>query len=171
MFRLIRRIFKGFAESIIVRKNLRKIAAYKEAPYIRPFSGTSLSSNTYLGKNCNFNGLKIHGGGKVVFGDNFHSGEDILFITQNHNFDNGTKIPYDENIITKDIIIGDNVWFGSKIIVLGGVSIGEGAIIQAGSVVVSDVPKCAIVGGSPAKMFKSRNLVHYEKLKNEGKFF
>lgn len=37
----------------------------------------------------------------------------------------------------------------------GGVTIGEGAIIQAGSVVVSDIPKYAIAGGSPAKVFKA----------------
>jgi acetyltransferase-like isoleucine patch superfamily enzyme len=56
------------------------------------------------------------------------------------------------------------------VIVLGGVSIGEGAIIQAGSVVVKDIPKYAIAGGHPCKVFKYRDIEHYEKLKKERKF-
>lgn len=52
----------------------------------------------------------------------------------------------------------------------GGVLIGEGAIIQAGSVVVSDIPACAIAGGHPAKVFKFRDKEHYYRLKEEGKF-
>jgi acetyltransferase-like isoleucine patch superfamily enzyme len=56
------------------------------------------------------------------------------------------------------------------VIVLPGVTIGEGAIIQAGSVVVKDIEKCAIAGGHPAKTFKYRDTEHYEKLKKEKKF-
>jgi len=52
----------------------------------------------------------------------------------------------------------------------GNITIGEGAIIQAGSVVVSDIPKYAIAGGDPAKVFKYRDIEHYEKLKKEKKF-
>ena len=50
-----------------------------------------------------------------------------------------------------------------------GVEIEEGAIIQAGAVVVQNVPKYAIVGGNPAKIFKYRNIDHYEKLKSLNK--
>ena len=93
-----------------------------------------------------------------------------MMLTQYHNYDHGTKIPYDDTYIFKDIVIEDQVWLGNRVIVLGGVKIGEGAIIQAGSVVVSDIPKYAIVGGHPAKVFSYRNVEHYEKLKSEGKF-
>lgn len=131
---------------------------------------TRLTKNTFLGDNANFNGLTISGGGRVVIGDNFHSGPECLFICQNHNFDNGTAIPYDSTYIHKDIVIEDNVWLGSRVIVLGGVTIGEGAIIQAGSTVVSDIPKYAIAGGHPAKAFSNRDIEHYERLKAEGSF-
>ena len=49
-------------------------------------------------------------------------------------------------------------------------TIGEGAIIQAGSVVVNDIDKFAIAGGHPAKVFASRDVEHYLKLKSEGLF-
>ncbi len=76
----------------------------------------------------------------------------------------GEAIPYDKMDITKDVKIGDFVWFGSRVTVLPGVTIGEGAIIQAGAVVVRDVPSCAIVGGNPAKVFKYRNIEHFKLL-------
>ncbi len=130
---------------------------------------SSVTHNTFLGENVNFNGMRIIGD-RVVIGNNFHSGEDCMIIAQNHNYDHGKAIPYDETYITKDVRIGDNVWLGSRVIILGGVNIGEGAIVQAGSVVVNDVPSCAIVGGHPAKVFKYRDLDHYYELKKQGKF-
>ncbi|TLS35163.1 acyltransferase [Pseudalkalibacillus caeni] len=129
-----------------------------------------VNSKTILGRNVNFNGLKIAGKGAVIIGDNFHSGEDCLIINEIHNYDRGNAIPYDDTYILKNITIEDNVWLGSRVIILGGVTIGEGAIIQAGSVVVTDVPKYSIYGGHPAKFIKFRDIEHYKKLKNEEKF-
>ena len=132
---------------------------------------SNLGTNTYLGNNCNFNGINILGKGKVVIGDNFHSGEECVFITSYHNYDYGSKIPYDETNVNKEIKINDNVWLGTRVIILGGVELGEGCIIQAGSVVVSNIPKYGIAGGNPAKVFKYRDIEHYESLKEQGKFY
>ena len=70
----------------------------------------------------------------------------------------------------KQVIIDDYVWIGSDVIISGNVHIGEGAIVAIGSVVVKDVPRCAIVGGNPAKIIKYRDVEHFEKLKAEGKY-
>ena len=158
-------MIKHIAKILYTRYNLKRIASYKAVPRINPFSLTVLNRNTHLGRNCNFNGLIVEGGGKLIIGDNFHSGTNIHIITQNHNFDKGTKIPYDSTYIYKDVVIGDNVWVGTGVIILGGVTIGEGAIIQAGSVVVHDIPKYSIAGGHPATVFSTRDIEHYEKLK------
>ncbi len=128
------------------------------------------SKNTIFGNNTHFNGCKIFGNGIVTFGDNFHSAENLKIMTTYHNYD-GEKIPYDETTITKNVTIEENVWIGLDVIVLGGVTIGEGAIIQAGSVVVKDIPKYAIAGGAPAIVFSKRNIDKYLKLKSENKFF
>lgn len=130
---------------------------------------TSLTANTVLGYNPNFNGMDISGNGNVIIGDNFHSGKECIIITQNHNYE-GSEIPYDNTFLLKDVIIGDNVWFGDRVIVLGGVEIGEGAIIQAGAVVVKSIPPCAIAGGNPATVFKYRDKEHYFSLKEQKKF-
>lgn len=54
------------------------------------------------------------------------------------------------------IDIGHDVWIGMQAIILSGVRVGNGAIVAAGSVVVSDVPDFAIVAGNPAKVIKYR---------------
>ena len=128
------------------------------------------TKKTIIGNNCHFNGIEISGSGNVIIGDNFHSGKSCRILTSNHNYE-GNKIPYDETMITRNVIIGDNVWLGERVMILAGVNIGEGAIIQAGSVVVKDIPKCAIAGGHPAVVFKLRDREHYEKLKAKKAFF
>lgn len=55
-----------------------------------------------------------------------------------------------------DIVIGNDVWIGRESIIMPGVSIGDGAIIAAYSVVVKDVAPYTIVGGNPAKHIKNR---------------
>ena len=128
-----------------------------------------VTSNTYLGRHVSFNGMQMFGNGKIEIGDYFHSGMGCQIITSFHNYE-GTAIPYDKSFIDKDVLIGDFVWLGNNVTVLGGVKIGDGAIIQAGSVVVKDIPSYAIVGGHPAKVFKFRNKEHFLKLKEEGRF-
>lgn len=130
---------------------------------------TIVNQNTILKDNVNFNGMVIQGNGKVFIGSNFHSGIECMIITDFHNYE-GEAIPYDDTVISKEVEIGDNVWIGNRVIILGGVHIGEGAIIQAGSVVVSNIPKYGIAGGHPAKIFKHRDINHYEKLKKEERF-
>lgn len=131
---------------------------------------SSVTSQTILGNNVNFNGMIITGKGCVTIGDNFHSGIECMMITHIHNYDKGFAIPYDNTYIYKNIVIKDNVWLGSRVIILGGVTIGEGAIIQAGSVVVNNIPDYAIAGGSPAIVFKYRDVDHYNELKKLNKF-
>jgi len=111
----------------------------------------------------------MEGGGKIVIGNYFHSGIECMMICQNHNYE-GECIPYDSTYIMKTITIGDCVWLGNRVIIIGSVNIGEGAIIAAGAVVTKDVPPLAIVGGNPAKVIKYRDRDHYFKLKAEGKF-
>ena len=132
---------------------------------------STVTSTTILDDNVSFNGMKIQGKGTVKIGKHFHSGTECLIISQNHNYDNGKAIPYDEEYICKDVEIGDFVWLGSRVIILPGTKIGEGAIIQAGSVVHGEIPDYAIAGGNPTKVFKYRDIEHFKQLKNEGKFF
>lgn len=55
-----------------------------------------------------------------------------------------------------DTVVGNDVWFGHESIVLGGVRIGDGAIIGARAVVTKDVPPYSVVGGNPARLIRQR---------------
>ncbi|MTI80460.1 MAG: CatB-related O-acetyltransferase [Firmicutes bacterium] len=62
-----------------------------------------------------------------------------------------------ETKIKRDFtVIGNDVWIGANCVIVGGITIGDGAVIGAGSVVTKDVPPYAIVGGVPAKVIKYR---------------
>jgi acetyltransferase-like isoleucine patch superfamily enzyme len=66
-----------------------------------------------------------------------------------------TTVPYHEQgHLTSPTIIGNNVWLGSKVVVLRGVTIGDNAIVGANAVVTHDVPPGVIVGGVPARLIK-----------------
>jgi acetyltransferase-like isoleucine patch superfamily enzyme len=157
--------FLGFLYTVVVRHQAARVGVG-----LRVWGPTAVSPETEIGDYCNFNGMRIRGHGRVVVGDYFHSGDGCEIITTNHNY-RGETLPYDQMVIHKDVTIGPCVWFGSRVIVLGGVTIGEGAIIQAGAVVVRDVPPLAMAGGNPAEVFAWRDREHYERLKAAGRFY
>lgn len=78
-----------------------------------------VTEKTYIGDYVNFNGMGISGNGTVKIGDYFHSGGGCQIITSFHNYE-GSKIPYDETFLDKDVSIGECVWLGNNVIVLGG---------------------------------------------------
>lgn len=144
---------------------LKKVKCYGKDVFIN--SWCRFSPHTSIGTDCHFNGVRIYGEGKVVIGNHFHSGHGLVLLTSNHDYDHGTSLPYGKEYIHKDIIIEDNVWIGFNVMILGGITIGEGAVIQAGSVVVGNIPAYAIAGGNPARVFKNRNIEHYNELKKQ----
>lgn len=119
---------------------------------------------TRIGNDCHFNGMRIYGDGLVSFGDHFHSGKNIKILTTFHDYDHGTKLPYDDGTYSRDVVIDEYVWLGDDVLILGGVKIGEGAVIQAGSVVCKDIPPFSVCGGHPAVPFKYRNMEHYNEI-------
>lgn len=129
-----------------------------------------VNKHTIIKDHVHFNGMFINGGGNVVIGNYCHSGMQCMIITQNHDYNTDNLIPYGVNYNYKDTIIEDFVWLGRRVTILPGSHIGEGAIIQAGSVVHGEIPPYAIAGGNPAKVFKYRDVEHFKKLKEEGRF-
>jgi maltose O-acetyltransferase len=94
----------------------------------------------------------------LQIGDYVMMAEDVLILGGGHGFDR-LDIPmgHQEGNEKSTLIIGNDVWFGARVIVLPGCKrIGNGVVIGAGSVVTKDVPDYAIVGGNPAKVIKFR---------------
>lgn len=76
------------------------------------------------------------------------------------NIQNGTGYSWAKqdlfNSVPAKVVIGNDVWIGMKSTIMGGITVGNGAIIAAHSVVTKDVPPYAIVGGVPSKIIKYR---------------
>ena len=95
-------------------------------------------------------GCSIRIGKYVLLAPNVHIN------TTTHNHDNrGVPIQL-QGSTAKDIIIEDDCWIGTGVIVLSGITIGKGAIVGANSVVTRDVAPYAIVSGSPARQTGER---------------
>jgi acetyltransferase-like isoleucine patch superfamily enzyme len=95
------------------------------------------------------NDVRIYCFTSIKIGENVAIAEDVIIRdSDNHPVNNGH-----ENI-SKPIVIGDKVWIGMRATILKGVTIGDGAIIAAGSVVTKDVAPGTLVGGVPAKLIK-----------------
>ena len=151
---------------LYVKSKVAKFSKGFQCGYDTP---CSVSKYTYLEENVTLAGCYIMGSGKFCVGKNSHLGKDLLVMTDNHNY-KGEALPFDKTNIKKDVIIGENCWVGTRVTLLPGTIIGDGVIIQAGSVVHGEIPPLAIIGGNPAKVFKYRDKEHYERLKAENKF-
>lgn len=90
-------------------------------------------------------------------GDNVMMGPEVIMYSRNHNIDR-IDIPMCEQGFqkAKPITIGNDVWIGRRVIILPGVTIGDGCVIGAGAVVAKDIPSYSIAVGNPARVIKSR---------------
>lgn len=112
-----------------------------------------LDDNVYMG---NRNSFLL--GGNITIGNNTLMASDILVSSENHGMDPENDLPYGkQNLICKDVAIGEGCWIGEKVVILPGVTIGDKAIIGAGSVVTKNVPPFCIAAGNPAKIIKQYN--------------
>ncbi|MCF7702200.1 acyltransferase [Loktanella sp. M215] len=95
------------------------------------------------------------GRGRIVIGSDALFAPNVMLTAANYRFNDGS--PVTEQAMTEaDIVVGRDVWFGYGVIVLPGVTIGDGAILAAGAVVTKNVAPNAIVGGNPAKVIGRR---------------
>lgn len=78
----------------------------------------------------------------------------IIYDTDFHSLDSSERLNGDKDVKTKPVYIGKRVFIGGHSIILKGVSIGNDAVIGAGSVVTHDVPKGEIWAGNPAKFIR-----------------
>ncbi|RZK25435.1 MAG: acyltransferase, partial [Flavobacterium sp.] len=95
----------------------------------------------------------------VKIGKYVMMGPNVIIYNSTHNYDKIDKpMIFQGNRHSKPLKIEDDVWIGTRVIILPNVSrIGTGSIIGAGSVVTKNVPDFAIVGGNPAKVLKYRS--------------
>ena len=134
----------------------------EELPYLQAPVYFDYGCNTFFGKfssaNFNFTCLDVC---EIHIGDNVMIGPNVTLATPMHPL-----LPEERNIrkredgsfynleYAKPIIIKDNCWLASNVVVCGGVTIGEGCVIGAGSVVTRDIPPYSLAAGNPCRVIR-----------------
>lgn len=122
------------------------------------FATIYVGDDVYLGVRPNLSASRS----KIIIGNKVMFGPEVSVLGGNHSAAIVGRFMYDIKETEKrpeddkGVIIEDDVWVGTRAIILQGVTIGRGAIVGAGSVVTKSVPPYAIVGGIPARVLRLR---------------
>lgn len=117
-------------------------------------TGAYLTGTVSIGADCSINPYAVVRG-DVRLGDAVRVGAHTSIIGFNHSFEPGTEV-FRQPLTSRGVRIGSDVWIGSHVVVLDGVSVGDHAVLAAGAVVTKDVAPGAIVAGNPARMLRWR---------------
>ncbi len=106
-----------------------------------------------IGEDCLINvGCVINASESIKIGDRCHIGYGVI-ILDSHLHEEAPE-RRNERPKPQAVVIGKDVWLGSRSIIMPGVSIGEGSIVAAGSVVTKNVPPMTLVAGNPARIIR-----------------
>ncbi len=107
------------------------------------------NSNLTLGNQVFLNlGVHLSCSKEIIIGNHVDFGEDCLIIDNDFHSLDGSQPKI------KPVIINDNVWIASRVIILKGVTIGKGSVIGAGSVITKSIPPNSFAAGNPARIIK-----------------
>ncbi|WP_246675394.1 DapH/DapD/GlmU-related protein [Mesorhizobium sp. B2-3-4] len=101
--------------------------------------------NVFINQNCTFYDL-----GGLDIADDVMIGPNVSIITTGHALDPSQR----RTTIGKPIVIERNVWIAAGATIIGGVTVGENAVVAAGAVVTRNVPPNTLVGGNPARVIR-----------------
>ena len=134
--------------------------------------GVTVETNAYFSDHVKIQGpchLRIGPGAKILnrsildargglqIGAKTQVGFESIILSSGHRFDDPDRSILDQGMQLAPVTIGDDVWMGARVIILGGIKVGDHAIIGAGSVVTHEVETGAIVAGNPARLIRYRN--------------
>jgi acetyltransferase-like isoleucine patch superfamily enzyme len=110
-----------------------------------------LARRLVVGERCWFNvQVYLDLSAAIVVGDRVRIGQQAMLITSTHDYLSEPGVRGGP-LIGRKVVIGDGAWLGARCTILPGVSIGEGAVVAAGTLVTKDVPPHTIVAGVPAR--------------------
>ena len=151
--RLAAEMNTGYHTEAEVRDYMRQITGSEIDETLRIFTPFHINygKKTTFGRDCFVNfGCTFLALGGITIEDDVFIGPHCVLATEYHPENPETR----HSLLTKPIVVKRNAWLGANVTVLAGVTIGENAIVAAGSVVTKDVPDNMVVAGSPAKVIR-----------------
>ena len=138
------------------------LAAFGEGSFLQGPVFFHYGCHTTIGKRCFFNyNLTIQDDAPVTIGDDNNFGPNLTIVTPIH-----PMLPEERRLMldaegepkrfcyAKPVKIGNDCWFGANVVVCPGVTIGDGCVIGAGSVVTRDVPPLSFAAGNPCRVIR-----------------
>ena len=112
--------------------------------YIQHHKNIVIGNNSFI-----FGQSYIDAMGSVTIGDNVRIAPQVMIVTGTHEI--GKPEQRAVETLAEPIVIGDGCWIGARVTITSGVSIGEGCIVSAGSVVMRSMPAHSLIAGNPAR--------------------
>jgi acetyltransferase-like isoleucine patch superfamily enzyme len=130
--------------------------------------GAVVQGNVILGENASVQAYSILVGygsreaptGQIRVGNGVRIAPHVMMIAANHVFSDAERPIHSQGLDHTPIVIEDDVWIGGRVNVIAGVTIGQGSVIGAGTVVTKDIPPYSVAVGVPARVIKSRLVDH-----------
>lgn len=144
----------GYHEPARVRELLSALTgtAVDESVTLFPPFTSDFGKNIHLGKRIFVNaGCRFQDQGGITIGDDCLIGHSAVIATLQHDIAPSRR----GDLVPSPVVLGRNVWLGANVTVLPGVTIGDDAVVGAGSVVTKDVPARTVVVGSPARVVRT----------------
>lgn len=124
-----------------------------ERVWLEPDFTCEFGKNITIGNDVYINfGCTLLDCGQITIGNNTLLGPHVSAYSGNHSLDSAERIA--GALIPKPITIGNRVWIGGGCTILSGVTIGDDAVIGAGSVVTHDIPSGVLAAGNPCRVLR-----------------
>jgi acetyltransferase-like isoleucine patch superfamily enzyme len=154
--------------------HLFRLLHYWNYAHVTPRRKARIGSGVRLAPNVSFrNGERIEIGarshigefcslwagdrdGRIVIGEDALFGPRVYITASNYSYTSGSPV-WRQPRVEQDVVIGSDVWLGVRVVVLPGVTIGDGCVVAAGSVVTHDLPPGVVAAGVPARIIKARD--------------
>ncbi len=114
--------------------------------------GVRIGNRTTFGNDCMFGAA-----GGIEIGDDVVAGQFIRFHSENHNYNDLTKLIREQGVSHKGIKVGNDCWIGAGAVFLDGAELGDGCVVGANAVVTKKFPDNVVVAGIPAKVIGHRS--------------
>jgi acetyltransferase-like isoleucine patch superfamily enzyme len=118
-------------------------------------AGCLIRDHLRVGADCSLN-PHVTTAGRVVIGDGVRIASHAALYGFNHVFDDVDTPIWMQGLVEEGIVIEDDVWIGTHVVVCDGVTVGAHSVVAAGAVVTRDVPPYSVVAGVPARIIRDR---------------